>query len=311
MNNDALLVESKSSTSSRPRLPRIVKTTTRIGLVPAVPVMAFAVLGPLVLPYRVMVVRSGSMRPTIAVGALAIYRPVSSAELHPGDVIAFAHPERPGETVTHRIVKVEEADGKRSFVTKGDANGQPDAWLVPATGTGWRYRFSVPVAGYALVAVGSSLGRAVMLAVVVASLALSVLARIWRPARHSDAERSPTTTAAADSTGTSHMGSCDPEAASLFADGIRFVLAQSATLILGHSELLLRSMDPADPARHDVEAIHQAGERVAGVVRAAASTRQPGPAHASSPLVSVRSGSPLPERSGARGTVPRRPRASA
>lgn len=72
---------------------------------------------------RLEPVLSGSMRPAIQPGDLAILRPVSVTHLHVGEVIAY-HP--PGQTapVMHRIISIND----RGLVTKGDANRTPDPW---------------------------------------------------------------------------------------------------------------------------------------------------------------------------------------
>lgn len=138
-------------------------------------------VGPRVLPYKVMYVRSGSMRPTMGVGALAVYVPTPAATLGRGDVIAFSPPDHPGELVSHRIHKVVDGASGRTFVTKGDANAEPDPWRVPATGTGWRMVAAVPFVGYAVAAMtvpAVRFGLVVLLAVWAAAV---LLIDMWRP----------------------------------------------------------------------------------------------------------------------------------
>ena len=141
---------------------------------------AATVLGPLVLPYRTYFVRSGSMRPSIPVGALAVYRPVAASELAPGDVIAFSRPGGAGDIVSHRIVKVEDGAEGRAFVTKGDANGTPDPWKVPAGAEGWRYSFHVPGVGYVVGVLGSTWGRLSVVFFVVLTGAVLALMAVWQ-----------------------------------------------------------------------------------------------------------------------------------
>jgi len=96
------------------------------------------VLGPKLYPFQSFYVRSGSMTPTIPVGSLVIATRTPADKLRIGDVIVFERPDRPGTMVVHRIFAVEETSSGRAFLTKGDANGSPDAWRVTATGEGWR-----------------------------------------------------------------------------------------------------------------------------------------------------------------------------
>jgi signal peptidase len=322
MSYPALLAVSNDS-ASRFSARKILKTAAAVVMVPAVAFVAFAVLGPMVLPYRTMVVRSGSMRPTIQVGSLAVYRPVSSADLRPGDIIAFTHPGRPGEIVTHRIVEVHQDGGARSFVTKGDANGGPDAWVVPATGTGWRYRFSVPDAGYVLVALGSGTSRVVGLGILVIAVAASLLVAIWRPSSREESEDQGGEPAPrAIALGGSDVPLDPARDGWDFAGAARYTVADSATVILGRADLLLSSLEEADPRRTDVEAIRHAAERVANVLRATAGQTGVPPVvavgvqladadgRAEAVAVSARSGSPRLGPSAATGSAPRRPRTS-
>jgi signal peptidase len=131
--------------------------------------------------YQVLVVRSGSMRPSIPVGSLAVYQPVDANRLADGDVIVFRHPGTNDELVTHRIVRIENGPAGRRLVTKGDANGAPDSWRIPAAGQGSRYAFSIPVAGYVLATLGSPLVRLGALGVTVVGAAVVGLGAIWRP----------------------------------------------------------------------------------------------------------------------------------
>ena len=79
-----------------------------------------------------MVVQSGSMSGSaedhIEVGDLIFTVKPNTAELKKGDIISFMEGDI---AVTHRIVDVTtDANGKRSFITKGDANNTED----PAVG---------------------------------------------------------------------------------------------------------------------------------------------------------------------------------
>jgi signal peptidase len=145
----------------------------------ALGVLALAV-GPRFLPYRAYTIETGSMTPTLPVGTEVILTQTSAAKLEVGDIITFTAPSS-GELVTHRIVRIGRVDGKRVFVTKGDANGLPDAWRVPATGEGWRYAYKLPYAGYAIEALKLPLVRFALLALAALATAVSILRWVWRP----------------------------------------------------------------------------------------------------------------------------------
>jgi signal peptidase len=133
-----------------------------------------ATVGPRLLPYRAYAVLSGSMTPTIPVGSVVVDLPAPAGALAVGDVVTFARPDRPSETVTHRVVAVLETASGPAFRTKGDANGTPDDWTVPESATNWRMRLSLPLAGYLLVYLASPLGQ--LLAVVVPAFLLAAMA---------------------------------------------------------------------------------------------------------------------------------------
>lgn len=126
--------------------------------------LAAITVGPKFLPYQALVVRSGSMEPTIPTGSVVFYRQIDAAKVKVGDVITFAKPGQADEKVTHRVFQIaRDPNGGRYFVTKGDANGTPDRWRVPAAGTGWIAVTHVPMIGYVLADIQSPMGRLLLL----------------------------------------------------------------------------------------------------------------------------------------------------
>jgi signal peptidase len=100
---------------------------------------------PRVLGWESVVVLTGSMEPTIPVGGLAFLAPVHPEEVKVGDVISY----RLGNSrVTHRVVELgTDAQGALGFKTKGDANNDADAGMVPASSVVSREVWTVPYAG--------------------------------------------------------------------------------------------------------------------------------------------------------------------
>lgn len=137
--------------------------------------LAAITIGPRFLPYQALVVRSGSMSPTIPTGSVVFYRRRDAAKVKVGDVIVFAKPGDENEKVTHRVYGIGTSSTGRYFITKGDANGAPDGWRVPAVGVGWVAAAHVPVLGYALADLQSSLGRLLLLFVPAVLLGLITL----------------------------------------------------------------------------------------------------------------------------------------
>lgn len=136
-------------------------------------------VGPRFLPYQALIVRSGSMSPTIPTGSIVFYKKVNAANVKVGDIIVFAKPGVPGEKVTHRVYQIGHSATGNYFVTKGDANGTPDDWRIPAVGTGWVSVFHVPTVGYALVDLQSTLARLLLLVIPAILLGGITLYEIW------------------------------------------------------------------------------------------------------------------------------------
>lgn len=146
-------------------------------------VLSYGVL--LLSGYRAVAVYSGSMEPRLPVGALAIVKPVPSADVKAGDVITFTDPYVSGKLVTHRVVQIVSRPGKPlAYRTKGDANVAVDPWAIELPGSVGRLAFQVPVAGYALVYMRTVEVRATLIGLAGAFLLVGMLRWIWRrPAR--------------------------------------------------------------------------------------------------------------------------------
>lgn len=136
-------------------------------------------IGPRLLPYQALIVRSGSMSPTIPTGSIVFYTKRNADAIKVGDVIVFEKPGATNEKVTHRVYQIKNGPTGRYFITKGDANGTPDDWQVPAVGTGWIARFHVPSVGYALVYLQSTLARLLLLVIPALILGAITLYEIW------------------------------------------------------------------------------------------------------------------------------------
>ncbi len=109
-------------------------------LVLAVAFMVSVLSLPLFTPYRLLVVLSGSMAPTLEVGDAILVRS-GPAAIQPNDIITF---RREGQLVTHRVVEI----GPGQFTTKGDANNAPDLEPVPSATVEGKFVLRLPFMGY-------------------------------------------------------------------------------------------------------------------------------------------------------------------
>lgn len=79
---------------------------------------------PSFLGIKTYTIISGSMEPAIKVGDIIIVKDTQGNDLKINDVISF----RQGQTVvTHRIVEIQEKDGEKLYITKGDNNNIEDS----------------------------------------------------------------------------------------------------------------------------------------------------------------------------------------
>ncbi len=116
---------------------------------------------PRLLGWQTVTVMSGSMAPAYAVDAVLAIDSVDPAQIQQGDVIAF-QPEADRPMITHRVVAIEQTAGGLQFVTKGDANEDPDTNPVPASAVRGRVVFGVPYLGLFVRTVRNPVGFAVL-----------------------------------------------------------------------------------------------------------------------------------------------------
>ncbi len=105
-----------------------------------------------VFPVRPTVIISGSMRPVMEVGDVAIVGRANTKVLKVGDIIQFRQEEKSIPTV-HRIIESYEENNKLIYITKGDANRISDSDPVYSEQVVGKVIFVVPKAGWATIAV--------------------------------------------------------------------------------------------------------------------------------------------------------------
>jgi signal peptidase I len=127
---------------------------------------------------RAMSVLSGSMEPTLHVGDLVVTRVVSPRDLVAGDIVTYRDPAR-ARYVTHRVQSVVWRGELADVLTRGDANEVGEEWTVAADGSVGLVVLRIPGAGYALAALGTTVGQLVLGAIALA-LAGWAIELIWR-----------------------------------------------------------------------------------------------------------------------------------
>lgn len=154
----------------------------------------FVTIGARLFGCHPYVMLGGSMGSEAPVGSVAFVQDVSVETLKVGDVILFRPPSS-GEArdpLMHRIISIEEVDGQRVFVTRGDANGGPDPWKLIINGEGGRLAYVIPYVGYLLWFLQTRLAWAVVVLPMAAYLGFVTLRRIWVPAARRDTQNMQT-----------------------------------------------------------------------------------------------------------------------
>lgn len=118
--------------------------------------------------YRVYVVHTGSMSPTLRPGD-AVLDVGAPSTVAPGNLITF-RASGPDAVVTHRVVSY--VDG--IVQTRGDANESVDPWALPIRNVVGSVAVVLPRAGYVVVYLRSPLGLASL------ATGLLALALLWR-----------------------------------------------------------------------------------------------------------------------------------
>ena len=130
--------------------PVAAPSVSRLGdrLLTLAAIVGLAVLSLTVLAqvsgYQPLVVRSGSMEPTIPTGSMVLVRDVPLQEMGVGDVVSVVRAD--GTRVMHRVLTASLAGDLATLTLQGDANEDPDpapvvvrsadelVWTVPAVG---------------------------------------------------------------------------------------------------------------------------------------------------------------------------------
>jgi signal peptidase len=91
------------------------------------------------------IIYSGSMRPTLDVGDIVIVKEVPIEDIEEGDIVRF---RTENVTIIHRIHSVFEVDDTKFFMTKGDANDNPDPDPVIPQQIMGKVIFTIPKLGW-------------------------------------------------------------------------------------------------------------------------------------------------------------------
>lgn len=185
-------------TPHTPQRSTVHKAFSRLWLVLAFCALAFAGYQVWSGQWRATPVLSGSMRPAMQPGDVAVTQRVPVSDLRVRDVVVF-HPPNEGERQTvHRIVKLTVKDGTTSITTWGDANLIADPAVSSLKGsTAYRMVRVVPLLGYPAVWLQSG-GRGMLVIGLGAILLVAAAVTLLRPDKPAKPADAPDPAAPAD-----------------------------------------------------------------------------------------------------------------
>lgn len=144
-----------------------------LALIAVVVILAILIAGVRLFGVQVFTVLSGSMEPEIHTGSIIYVVDTDPSELKVRDVITY---RLTGQTnSTHRIVDIQEENGKLQFFTKGDNNNAADPNPVSEDKLIGKVVFSIPLLGYLLNFVQQPPGSYIAIAVAAVLLLMIIV----------------------------------------------------------------------------------------------------------------------------------------
>ena len=98
-----------------------------------------------IFKYQLIAIATGSMEPIYYRGDAVIYEKVKPKDIIEGDILVYTST---GGIITHRVIKIEEKNGKRIFYTKGDNNLTDDKIEIGENNVRGRVKYIVKYLGY-------------------------------------------------------------------------------------------------------------------------------------------------------------------
>lgn len=121
-----------------------------LSLLVVLAVLAAVVVVPRLGGATAYTVLTGSMRPGLPPGSLAVVKPVDPATLAIGDVVTYQMASGEPAVITHRVVGMGyTSGGELQLTTQGDANNSPDEVAVRPVQVRGKLWYSLPLLGYA------------------------------------------------------------------------------------------------------------------------------------------------------------------
>jgi len=104
------------------------------------------------------VIYSGSMQPVVDIGDIVIISDVSTDSIKEGDIIQFKNTNI-SIPILHRVYKIDEKGDTKLFITKGDANNDPDTDPIISNQIMGKAIFTIPKIGWIPITMKSLVGK--------------------------------------------------------------------------------------------------------------------------------------------------------
>ena len=112
--------------------------------------------------YKSFIVLTGSMEPTLKPGDIVFVK--ETTNINEQDIISF---KVENAIVTHRVVEIENENGKNFYITKGDANSDNDIELISIEYVEGKYAFKIPLLGNIILFFQRPVGMVVLVIILI------------------------------------------------------------------------------------------------------------------------------------------------
>ncbi len=162
----------------------VLKTFSILFLLLIIFFAAFFILQNLMnVNFPLLVVKSGSMRPTLEIGDIILIHGVNPYEIKVNDVIVFYHPNFPGNRnwiIVHRVIE----KSSLGFITKGDNNLVIDSFVpvpydcVIGVWTGFKIPYWIGL-GYIILILSGEMYKPLGLLIIILIILLNAFSIIY------------------------------------------------------------------------------------------------------------------------------------
>lgn len=131
---------------------------------------------------QILRVVTPSMEPTLKENSIIIIKKTSEANLKVNDIITFISddPAVKGMYVTHRIHEIREEDGRKVYITKGDANPVEDRFNVTYNKIVGKYVKNMPLGNVIGKLIAKLTNSKVFFLVIILPILIVLIVYIWQ-----------------------------------------------------------------------------------------------------------------------------------